>query len=60
MDLWSAGVIFMSLLAGRYPFFKAPDDLTALAQIISVVGSYEMEAAALSIGLCFGVYFDIS
>ena len=46
VDIWSAGVIFLSLLSGRYPFFKADDDMTALAQIISVVGSDQMKLAA--------------
>ncbi len=46
VDIWSAGVIFLSLLSGRYPFFKADDDMTALAQIISVVGSDQMKQAA--------------
>ncbi len=50
MDIWSAGVIFLSLMSGRYPFFKADDDLSALAQIISVVGSQEMIDAARTYG----------
>lgn len=50
LDIWSAGVIYLSLLSGRYPFFKAPDDMTALAQIICIVGSEEMKAAALKFG----------
>lgn len=50
VDIWSAGVIFLSLLSGRYPFFKADDDMTALAQIISIVGTMEMKAAAKAYG----------
>ncbi|KAL3871148.1 hypothetical protein ACJMK2_039165 [Sinanodonta woodiana] len=46
VDIWSAGVIFLSLLSGRYPFFRASDDLTALAQIISIFGSEEMKQSA--------------
>ena len=49
IDIWSAGVIFLSLLSGRYPFFKADDDMSALAQIISVIGSKEMKEAAKNI-----------
>ena len=48
--MWSAGVIFLSLLSGRYPFFKADDDMSALAQIISVIGSQEIKDAAKSYG----------
>lgn len=50
IDMWSAGVIFLSLLSGRYPFFKAGDDLTALAQIMTICGSKETIQAAKTFG----------
>ncbi|XP_030913788.1 cell division cycle 7-related protein kinase isoform X3 [Geospiza fortis] len=50
IDMWSAGIIFLSLLSGRYPFFKASDDLTALAQIMTVRGSRETIQAARTFG----------
>ncbi|KAK1164173.1 cell division cycle 7-related protein kinase-like isoform X1 [Acipenser oxyrinchus oxyrinchus] len=50
IDMWSAGVIFLSLLSGRYPFFKASDDLIALAQIMTVRGSKETVRAAKTFG----------
>lgn len=50
VDIWSAGVIFLCLLSGRYPFFRANDDMTALAQIISIFGSEEVKKSALSYG----------
>ncbi|XP_045188240.2 cell division cycle 7-related protein kinase-like [Mercenaria mercenaria] len=50
VDIWSAGVIFLSLLSGRYPFFRANDDLTALAQIISTFGSEAVKDAAKACG----------
>ena len=46
VDIWSAGVIFLSLLSGRYPFFRAHDDMTALAQIISIMGSEKVSESA--------------
>lgn len=53
--MWSAGVILLSLLSGRYPFFKASDDLLALTQIMTIRGSKEtIQAAKL-----FGLYFLI-
>jgi len=48
--MWSAGVIFLSLLSGRYPFFRANDDLTALAQIIATFGSDAVKEAAGACG----------
>ena len=50
VDIWSTGVIFLSLLSGRYPFFKATDDMMALAQITSVIGSDDMKTAAAAYG----------
>jgi cell division control protein 7 len=50
VDIWSAGVIFLSLLSGRYPFFRANDDMTALAQIISIMGSEEVLESAKAYG----------
>ncbi|XP_057190140.1 cell division cycle 7-related protein kinase isoform X1 [Triplophysa rosa] len=50
IDMWSAGVILLSLLSGRYPFFKASDDLIALAQIMTIRGSKETIEAANKFG----------
>lgn len=50
VDVWSAGVIFLCILSGRYPFFKAHDDMSALAQIVSLMGSRETADAAKTFG----------
>ncbi|XP_060088156.1 cell division cycle 7-related protein kinase [Heteronotia binoei] len=50
IDIWAAGIIFLSLLSGRYPFYKASDDLTALAQIMTIRGSKETVQAAKTFG----------
>jgi len=50
VDVWSAGVIFLSMLSGRYPFFRAQDDMGYLAQIISLLGTDSCLQAADSIG----------
>lgn len=50
--MWSAGVILLSLLSGRYPFFKANDDLMALTQIMTIRGSRETMQAAKKFGTC--------
>ena len=50
VDMWSAGVIFLSILTGRYPFFRAYDDLTSLAQIMTLRGTGEAAKAAFKLG----------
>ncbi|XP_072015485.1 cell division cycle 7-related protein kinase-like [Amphiura filiformis] len=50
VDMWAAGVIFLSILSGRYPFFKAQDDMTALTQIMSIFGTDAMMQAAQRYG----------
>ncbi|XP_034039655.1 cell division cycle 7-related protein kinase [Thalassophryne amazonica] len=50
IDVWSAGVILLSLLSGRYPFFKSSDDLIALTQIMTIRGSRETAQAAKTYG----------
>lgn len=53
VDIWAVGVIFLSLLSGHYPIFKASDDIEALSQIIVIFGSEEVQAAAKSYGKTF-------
>lgn len=53
VDMWAAGVILLSMLSRRYPFFKAKDDMEALAQIITIFGSGSMKKMADSIGKDF-------
>lgn len=50
VDIWASGVIFLSLLSMRYPFFRAADDLTSLCQIITLLGSDAIISAAKFIG----------
>lgn len=50
VDMWATGVIFISVLSGCYPFFKGPDDITALAEIITVFGDEVVKKTALSLG----------
>ncbi|KAM3865989.1 cell division cycle 7-related protein kinase [Diretmus argenteus] len=50
IDVWSAGVILLSLLSGRYPFFKASEDMIALTQIMTIRGSRETVQAAKAFG----------
>ncbi|XP_066940923.1 cell division cycle 7-related protein kinase-like [Macrobrachium rosenbergii] len=53
VDMWSVGVILLCLLSGRYPFFKAADDLSTLAEISTLLGSYTIRKAASKFGKLF-------
>jgi len=39
VDVWSAGIILLCILSGKYPFFKVLNDGTALMEIITLFGS---------------------
>lgn len=50
VDIWAAGVIFISLLSRRYPFFTNSDDMMALAEIACILGLNRVKKAALRMG----------
>jgi cell division control protein 7 len=50
IDIWSAGVILLSIVTRRYPFFKSPDDLTSLVEMSMVIGTDRLKAAARECG----------
>ncbi|XP_063633496.1 LOW QUALITY PROTEIN: cell division cycle 7-related protein kinase-like [Cydia splendana] len=50
VDMWAAGVILASVLSGRYPFFRATDDLTALAEITELLGTEALQRTAQALG----------
>ena len=51
IDIWSAGVVFLSILSKKYPFFKPQNDLHALAEIIEIFGSNVCTQAAQRLGI---------
>lgn len=55
IDIWSCGVILLSLLSKRYPFFTASDDKRALAEIVHVFGSSACIYAASQIGISLNI-----
>lgn len=46
VDIWSAGVVILTLLTKRYPFFHSTDDITALAEISCLFGFKKLQDAA--------------
>lgn len=42
LDIWSAGVILLTLLTRRYPFFQSSDDFDAIVEIANIFGNEEM------------------
>lgn len=50
VDMWAVGVILLCILSGCYPFFRSPDDLTALAEIMTVFGTDKIKETAKRLG----------
>jgi cell division control protein 7 len=48
--MWAAGIILLCILSGCYPFFRSPDDLSALAEIMSVFGTAGIKKLAIKLG----------
>lgn len=50
VDIWAVGVIFFSILSKSAHFFRAKDDIQALAEIISIFGDDKIKKTGLSLG----------
>jgi cell division control protein 7 len=46
IDVWSAGMILLFFLTGKFPVFQSNDDIEALMEIASIIGRKRMEKAA--------------
>jgi cell division control protein 7 len=53
LDMWSAGVILLTLLARRFPFFHSADDIDALLELTQLFGTAKMKQAAILHGQVF-------
>lgn len=51
IDIWSAGVMLLTLLSRRFPFFNSTDDIEAIMEIMSIFGIKKMKDCALIHGL---------
>ncbi|KAJ8121303.1 hypothetical protein ONZ43_g2207 [Nemania bipapillata] len=54
IDIWSAGVILLTVLCKRFPFFNSADDVEAMIEIATIFGSKRMRLA----GQLHGCMFD--
>lgn len=46
IDIWSAGIILLSILSRKFPIFNSNDDTEALMEISAIFGKGKMEKAA--------------
>lgn len=53
IDVWSAGVILLTILSRRFPFFNSADDVEAMIEISTIFGSKKMKSSALLHGASF-------
>lgn len=53
IDIWSAGVILLTILSKRFPFFNSSDDVEATIEIATIFGVKRMRSAALRHGCVF-------
>ncbi|CAD6237307.1 GSCOCG00002243001-RA-CDS [Cotesia congregata] len=50
IDVWASGIIMLCILSATQPFFRCPDDTTALAEMITVFGSAKIQQCANKLG----------
>ena len=53
IDIWSTGVILLTILAQRFPFFNSTDDVEAMVEIASIFGTKRMKASSIIHGAVF-------
>ncbi|KIM63697.1 hypothetical protein SCLCIDRAFT_1214088 [Scleroderma citrinum Foug A] len=47
VDVWSAGMILLFFLTGKFPLFQSNDDIEALMEIATIIGRQKMERTAI-------------
>ena len=58
IDMWSAGVILLTLLARRFPFFNSADDVDAMIELSSIFGRRRMKTVAAMHGSIYETNID--
>ncbi|KAI2627603.1 kinase-like protein [Hypoxylon sp. NC1633] len=54
IDIWSAGVVLLTILCRRFPFFNSADDIDAMIELATLFGTRRMKQA----GQLHGCMFD--
>ena len=47
IDIWSAGVMLLTVMCRRFPFFNSADDVEAMIEIATMFGTRRMRSCAL-------------
>ena len=47
IDIWSAGVILLTIMCKRFPFFNSSDDIDAVIELTTLFGRNKLRKAAL-------------
>ncbi|KAI9722845.1 MAG: hypothetical protein M1828_004411 [Chrysothrix sp. TS-e1954] len=50
LDIWAAGVILLTIMARRFPFFNSADDVDAVVEITTLFGRRRMSKCAMQHG----------
>ncbi|KAI0018898.1 protein kinase-like protein [Xylariomycetidae sp. FL0641] len=53
IDVWSAGIILLTILCKRFPFFNSADDVEAMIEIATIFGTKRMKQTAQLHGCMF-------
>ncbi|KAK6193293.1 hypothetical protein LQW54_012621 [Pestalotiopsis sp. IQ-011] len=53
IDIWSAGVVLLTILCKRFPFFNSADDVEAMIEIATIFGARRMKVAGQLHGAVF-------
>ncbi|TVY33165.1 Cell cycle serine/threonine-protein kinase [Lachnellula occidentalis] len=53
IDIWSAGVMLLTILSRRFPFFNSADDVEAMIEIATIFGIKKMKQCAYLHGAMF-------
>ncbi len=56
IDVWSVGVVMLTIMSRRFPFFNSADDVEAMVEIATIFGIKRMRAA----GQLHGCMFETS